>query len=84
MNQPFDHRRGRTAPTAIESIISINLARDVSAAVMAAIICFDVLELEQKKHDLMTAIALIIVTNISSASEKTNNPMNQRIKGEHG
>jgi hypothetical protein len=48
VNQRFEGRHARPIPTARGSIMSINLARSVSAAFMAAVVCFDVLQLEPK------------------------------------
>src|SRR5262245_51655152 len=48
LNQPFEDRQSRFVPTARGSTMSINSARRISAAFLAAVDCFDVLHLEPK------------------------------------
>jgi hypothetical protein len=61
------------AATARRSIMSINLALCVSAAFSAAIVCFDVLELEPKTTTppMMAASAAIMVagSNLTTPSK---------------
>jgi hypothetical protein len=76
VNQRFEGRHARPIPTARGSIMSINLARSVSAAFMAAVVCFDVLQLEPKTTTppMTAASAPIIVagSNLIAPSKYAN------------
>ena len=70
------HRPPPFAPTVRRSIMSINSALRVSAAFIAAVVCFDVLEFEPKTTTppIMAAIAPIVVagSNLIAPSKLAN------------